>query len=150
MVTNLLTKAIRNKVTESVVNFRLETPKGTLKAPQVVNGFLPPKKIGPDDDFPFVIVRPESGIMDPESQQIKVNIIVGCYSESFDGYEVCLNVVNRIIDKLSSLPGGILEGKYIASFPIRWNMTPEQPYPQWQIDIETNWTCRSPENTDDF
>ena len=151
MVTNFLTKALQELCAQAVKDFRLPTKDGkTLRAPQIVNGFLPPKRSTDLDDFPFVLVRPEQCTTDRESQEIRVNIIVGCYSEEYDGFEYGVNVVERIKEKICTLPAETLAKRYQMRYPIKWTMVPEQPWPQWQIDMETIWIFNSPRNTDDF
>lgn len=152
MVINLLTKALRELCEQAVAEFRLPTKDGkTLRAPRIVNGFLPPKRSGGDlDDFPFVLVRPEAGTTERGSEEIRVNIIVGCYSEEYDGYEYGVNVMERIKEKICTLPAETLAQRYQMRYPVKWNMVPEQPWPQWQIDMETIWVFNSPRNTDEF
>ena len=153
MVTNLLTKALRELCAQAVKDFVLPTKEGqNPRAPRIVNGFLPPKRSGNGelDDFPFVIVRPEAGTGERESEEIRVNIIVGCYSEEFDGYEYGINVIERIKEKICTLPAETLDNRYQMRYPIKWNMVTEQPWPQWQIDMETIWIINSPQNTDNF
>lgn len=151
MVTNFLTKALRELCEQAVKDFRLPTKDGKkLRAPKIVNGFLPPKRSTDLDDFPFVLVRPEQCTTDRESEEVRVNIIVGCYSEEYDGFEYGVNVIERIKEKICTLPAETLEQRYQMRYPIKWNMVPEQPWPQWQIDMETIWIFNSPRNTDDF
>lgn len=151
MVTNFLTKALRELCEQAVKDFRLPTKDGkTLRVPQIVNGFLPPKRSTDLDDFPFVLVRPEQWTTDRESEEVRVNIIVGCYSEEYDGFEYGVNVVERIKEKICTLPAETLAKRYQMRYPIKWTMVPEQPWPQWQIDMETIWIFNSPRNTDDF
>lgn len=151
MVTNFLTKALRELCKQAVKDFRLPTKDGkTLRAPQIVNGFLPPKRSSELDDFPFVLVRPEQSTTDRQSEEVRVNIIVGCYSEEYDGFEYGVNVIERIKEKICTLPAETLEQRYQMRYPIKWNMVPEQPWPQWQIDMESIWIFNSPRNTDDF
>jgi hypothetical protein len=151
MVTNFLTKALRELCAQAVKDFRLPTKDGeTLRAPQIVNGFLPPKRSTDLDDFPFVLVRPEQCTTERESEEVRVNIIVGCYSQEYDGFEYGVNVVERIKEKICTLPAETLAQRYQMRYPIKWTMVPEQPWPQWQIDMETIWIFNSPRNTDDF
>ena len=151
MVTNFLTKALRELCEQAVKDFRLPTKDGkTLRAPQIVNGFLPPKRSTDLDDFPFVLVRPEQCTTDRESEEVRVNIIVGCYSEEYDGFEYGVNVVERIKEKICTLPDETLAQRYQMRYPVKWTMVPEQPWPQWQIDMETIWIFNSPRNTDNF
>lgn len=151
MVINLLTKALRELCEQAVAEFRLPTKDGkTLRAPQIVNGFLPPKRSTDIDDFPFVLVRPEAGTTERGAEEIRVNIIVGCYSEEYDGYEYGVNVIERIKEKICTLPAETLAERYQMRYPLKWNMVPEQPWPQWQIDMETIWFFNSPLNSDEF
>lgn len=153
MVINLLTKALRELCKQAVAEFRLPTKDGkTLRAPRIVNGFLPPKRSGNGelDDFPFVLVRPEAGTSERGSEEIHVNIIVGCYSEEYDGYEYGVNVMERIKEKIYTLPAETLAERYQMRYPLKWNMVPEQPWPQWQLDMETIWVFNSPLNSDEF
>ena len=103
MVENELTRAIRELVAKAVKNFALPTKpergfaEGELRAPQIVNGYLPPKRQGSKDDFPFVLVRADEGSTDQDSTEVRVSIIVGTYSEEYDGHEYCMNVMSRAV-----------------------------------------------------
>lgn len=148
MVENLLTKAIREKIAEAVKDFRLPVKHGEARAPQVVNGYLVPKRTTAQDDFPFVIVRPVSGKRDVEETEVEVAIIVGCYSEEFDcGYEYCVNVMSRISHAFAAMENNILAGRYVLRFPISWELVSEQPAPQWQLEMKTTWIYRTPQAT---
>ena len=154
MVENKLTRAIRELVAAAVKNFALPTKpergfaEGELRAPQVVNGYLPPKRTGQKDDFPFVLVRADEGATDQDSTEVKVSIIVGTYSEEYDGHEYCLNVMARIRTALCSLPGMVLANRYRLQHPIKWSTYAEQPYPYWQLDMQTTWYIRTPQPID--
>lgn len=154
MVENELTRAIRALVAEAVKDFALPTKpergseEGVPRAPKVVNGYLPPKRSGQEDDFPFVLVRAEEGATDLDSTEVKVSIIVGTYSEEFDGHEHCLNVMSRIRTALCSLPGMTIAHRYRLQHPIKWNTYGEQPYPYWQLDMQTTWNIRTPQPID--
>lgn len=156
MIEIYLTQALRELVEEAVKDFRLPVEKGETRAPKVINGYLPPKQyIMPgqtarDDDFPFVVVRADKATSNKEETQVDVSIIIGCYSKEFDGHEYCLNVMSRIRNALTSLENGILAGKYILSFPIEWDLVPEQPYPQWQLDMTTHWVFNTPKPITNF
>ena len=154
MVENELTRAIRELVAEAVKDFALPTKpergdeEGELRQPQIVNGYLPPKRSGSKDDFPFVLVRAEEGASDAESTEVQVAIIIGAYSEEYDGHEYCLNVMSRIRTALCSLPGMTLANRYRLQHPIKWSTYSEQPYPQWQLDMQTTWLIRTPQQID--
>ncbi len=151
MVENELTRALRGLCAEAVKNFALPTKsergqeKEELRAPQIINGYLPPKRSGQKDDFPFVLVRADEGTTDQDSTEVQVSIIVGTYSEEYDGHEYCLNVMSRIRTALCSLPGMVLADRYRLKHPIKWSTYAEQPYPYWQLDMQTTWDIRTPQ-----
>ena len=113
-----------------------------------MNGYLPPKRQGSKDDFPFVLVRADEGSTDQDSTEVRVSIIVGTYSEEYDGHEYCMNVMSRIRTALCSLPGMVLANRYRLKHPIKWSTYAEQPYPYWQLDMQTTWDIRTPQPID--
>lgn len=145
MVENELAKALRAFIADAVKDYRLPVKTGEMRAPTVVNGFLPPKRSNAEEDFPFVLVRLEKGVTDLEETAVTVAIIIGCYTTEFDGHEYCINVMERIKQALCSMPYGTLANKYILRYPVKWELPDEQPYPQWQIGMTTEWAYRAPE-----
>ena len=142
---NDLAKELRIYLEKVVSDYRLPVKNGEPRSPNVLNGYLPPKRSGQNDDYPFVLVRPDSGQSEEEQTEVTVSIIIGCYTEEFDGHEYCLNIMQRIRTALTSLPNGILADKYVLDFPFRWENYPEQPYPQWLLEIETKWVFNTPQ-----
>lgn len=145
MIENNLTRALRDFLTDRLKDMRLPTKKGGLRPPMIFNGFLPPKKEMPDDDFPYVIVRLDKGTVEQSVRRIAVSIIVGCYDLQFDGYESCVNVATRIINELTTCLNQTLDEKFMLTLPITWNVPAEQPYPQWELVIQAEWTTRTPD-----
>lgn len=145
MVENNLTRELRKFLEKELSTFSLPTQSGKRNAPRIVNGFLPPKREKWEDDFPFVIVRPESGTIEMDETGISVSIIVGCYSEETEGYEHSMNVASRIRNTLTMMPNQTLARRFVLSFPITWKLNSEQPYPLWQVDMTTQWTTKTPE-----
>ena len=113
------------------------------RPPSVINGYLPPKRSTSEEDFPFILVRPESAESDNTSTEVTVSIIFGCYSKEFDGYENCLNAMSILRDALLSLPDLTIEKKFQLRDQIQWKGYAEQPYPFWQVDMTTHWLFRS-------
>lgn len=144
MIENLLTEALREKIEEAVKDFRLPVKGGEMRVPTVINAYLPPKN-HEVKDFPYVLIRAEAGNSSPSETETTVAIIIGCYSEEDDGSEHCINVMTRIRSALSSMENGILANKYVLKYPITWEIVPEQPWPQWQLDIVTKWGYNSPQ-----
>lgn len=145
MIENELTESLRAFIEQSVADYRLPVKNGEPRAPRVFNGYLPPKRSGYDDDFPFVVVRPDSGEVDTEQTTVSVSIVIGCYTEEFDGHEHCLNVMSRIRNALTMMENNTLANRYVLSYPISWSVLEDQPYPQWQLDMETKWTMKTPQ-----
>lgn len=145
MTENGLIKALREYLEQAVADFRLPVKNGEPRAPRIYNGYLPPKRSGQGDDFPFVLVRPDAGETDGEETEVTISIVVGCYTEEFDGHEICLNIMQRIRHALFTLENGILANKYVLHTPFKWRNYEDQPYPLWQLDIETKWVFNSPQ-----
>lgn len=156
MVENELCRAIRELVADAVNDFALPTKpvgqnaEGELRAPTVINGYLPPKRAKAPDDFPFVVVRADEGTTDGEGTEVQVSIIVGAYTEEYDGHEYCLNVMTRIRTALCSLPFSTLKNRYVLQLPVKWSGYAEQPWPYWQIDMTTTWLIHAPQTIEDF
>lgn len=153
MIEQELARNLRKFIEDVVKDFRLPVEmEKTPRAPKVHDGYLPPKRSEPGDDFPFVIVRPDAATTERTATEVTVSIIIGCYAkeEEYDGYEYCLNVMTRIRNALTSMENGILAKKYVLNFPISWNNVPEQRWPQWQLDMETKWSFNTPQAITDF
>lgn len=152
MVEILLAKALREKLGEILANFRMPTDNTNFpdRAPKIINGYLPPKRSTDDPDFPFVIVRPTVGRTPGESQSlVSIKIIIGCFSEEFDGHEYALNVMTRIRTGLLEMPYYTLDNRYRLEFPLAWELFDDQPYPQWQLEMTTEWTVATPQDMGD-
>lgn len=128
-------------VREAVKDYRLPVKNGDPRPPQVVPGFLPPKRGSEHDDFPFVIVRPVKGSCD-ETASATVNLIVGVYDESVKGFEHCLNIMTRL--RTAVCEKGVVANRYQLTRPITWELPEEQPYPQWLLLMTTEWAFYAP------
>lgn len=151
----LLCDALRSFLEDALKDLAMRGKDGKFHPPKIVNGYLPlrkrrrPNESPEDDEYPFVIVRAESGQLEREesgqaSNTTHVTFIVGAYSdpenlEDENGHEFCLNALTRIRGAFGTLKGLCLEGKYILKYPIVWKLLPEQPYPYWILEIETTW-----------
>lgn len=155
MVENNLCQAIRVLVQDAVKDLLLPTqPKSpkdepSFREPQVVNNYLPPKRSGEALDFPFVLVRAERGSSNQDQTTVSVALVIGVYCQNGldgarEGHEHCLNVMERIRLKLMSLPGLILARRYQLRGDVTWTLPTDQPFPFYQLDMETEWLFRSP------
>ena len=143
----LLSRALQKVFSEVLANADfLETESGFPRIPKVVRGYLPIKQYEEDvtidsEDFPVVIIRPADGKTgkDDDGQQISVTLIVGTYSEDFDGYEYSMIILERLIAALETLPGNILDKKY-RYVKATWLLQAEQAYPLWMVGSELTFT----------
>ncbi len=130
-------------IEEIVKNYWLETKNDTSKAPQVITGYLPPKKSTPDPDYPFVIVRLSKGKDQQGSGGAVVRIIIGTYSEdSQNGWRDVANIIDRIWNEL--MKKQVIGKKFKIEYPLDWDIPEEQPYPYWIGVMDTNWTVPHP------
>ncbi|MDI3534823.1 MAG: hypothetical protein PWQ82_1188 [Thermosediminibacterales bacterium] len=144
MIPTLLVDELRNFIDDVVKNYWLETNKQDLnKPPQVVTGYLPPKKSAPDPDYPFVIVRLAEGTDNQEGATVTVKIIVGTYSEDAqNGWRDVASIIQRIWTEL--FKRRIIAKKYKVEYPMKFEMPEEQPFPEWVGIMTTNWTVAHP------
>ncbi len=138
-----LTQAIARFLEKVCSQYQLPNKSKELVAPKIITGYLPPKRTGNADDFPFIIVRPVSGSTN-EATLTDVSIIVGIYDEELTGFDRALEVVTRIRTALLSIPNQILENRYQLRMPIDWHNVDEQAWPQWQLSLITRWLTASP------
>lgn len=148
MIETKLTIALGLFIEDALKEVRLPTKaKDDLRPPKVFDGYLPPKRTLPDEDFPFVVVRAEGGTSDRGQTTVTVSLIIGCYTTETDGYARCMEVMQKIRLALCQMESQTLDNRYQLQFPIEWNNVPEQPYPQWQIQMSTKWVFNTPELT---
>lgn len=140
----LLCEAIRQRLAEALENTLQETGREgmPIRAPRIVNGFLPPKRVDEEPEHPFVLVRPVEGTLGEGENRVKVQVIIGSYSEEFDGYEYAIIVLQRIMVALSERP--IVDRRYVLELPLTWGQPEEQPWPLWQVVLTTDWTIAAP------
>lgn len=93
-----------------------------------------------------VVTDTNSGITREEAKKLGVYLLPMPFI--VDGHEYCLNVMARIRTALCSLPGMVLANRYRLQHPIKWSTYAEQPYPYWQLDMQTTWDIRTPQPID--
>lgn len=147
---SVLCTAIRERLMSIVANMQLENDAGSkVQPPQIVRGYLPPKRSGAIKDFPYLIVRPSVGSTDTEYKSIvDVKFLIGCYSEDFDGFEyamLVLDVVRRDLLERPNLTGTAFQ----FELPFDWRLFDEQPWPEWMIEATCKWTIPTPQRVPD-
>lgn len=145
MIETNLSRALCEFVEEVTKDFRLQTKTGLLKAPQIIEGYLPPKRSNDADDFPFVVVRLEDSKSDLGQTDVTMSLIIGCYTQETVGHLYCLNVFERIRRALCEMPFQTLDERYQLGFPIECKNIPDQPWPYWQLEMTTHWTFSTPQ-----
>ena len=143
-MTPLLLLTELKKFIEGVVkDYSLETQeKGKRKEPQVVEGYLPPKKATDIPDFPYVIVRLMDGTDTDSEAKVTIRIVFGTYSEEFEGWKDPLNILFRVREKLFTQR--VLAKKYRVEYPLKWQSFEDPPYPAWIAEMTTIWTVNRP------
>ncbi len=123
-------------------NLQMETKHGTLKPPQIVDGYLPPpdpKKPNDANDYPFVIVRYLGDESDTEGSSATVKIIAGAYSQDkARGWREALNLMDVLRTYFSKYP--YFGKSFEIELPIRRKMPEEQDAPQWVGELTLNIT----------
>ncbi|MBE0470510.1 MAG: hypothetical protein IBX55_13510 [Methyloprofundus sp.] len=145
MIETELTRAIRERLETIVENLRLKSDKKDQpdRPPTVVNGYLAPKRSNQQSDFPYLIVRPGQGTTGSDGfTRVTVKLLVGCFSEEFDGFEYGLQVLSLIRKGLMESP--TLEKRYRMELPFDWELFDDQPYPEWVLEATTQWTIATP------
>ena len=146
MTENHLTQELLAFLADVLKDFSYRAQDGkTEGAPKVINGFLPPKKGQDGRDWPFVVARPVEGSINEEETVVSIQIIVGCWSKDFEGYEYCINVLSRLRNALTMLPARTLNNRFRLAFPVKWEFLEEQPYPSWMAVMTTKWILRTPD-----
>lgn len=124
--------------------------EGVTRAPIVVDGWLPPKDVD-SDRFPFLILRQKSGQDSApgadESSTAAIEIVVGTYSDTDDGWLDVLLLVDAIRLDLAAEPV-IADTAFFHVGPLGWQIPEQQPRPQWFGVITTNWNIPRPQRVD--
>lgn len=145
---NGLVDALAGFVTNAVKDYHLNPSKiGThqTKVPQVVKYFLPPKD--PRDkekipDFPYIILRPTTGIDDDTLSTLNVRLIIGVYAEDTEGLTDGINILERI--RLKLYEQDVLENKYALEKPCHYEIYEQQLQPEWFINLELKFSMYVP------
>ena len=160
MIETNLTKALIAFVGTALKDLRLpvqteqtdetEEEAEELQPVRIFDGYLPPKTGESDDLVPFVVVRAQKGVIERGVTTVTVDLIVGCYTSETDGYALCLEAMQRLRTELCRLPCQTLDSRFQLQFPIEWSNVGDQPYPQWQMAMSTQWSFRTPQFEDQF
>jgi hypothetical protein len=145
-----LVSAIKDRLGAVVAGMSLET-KSDVRVPTVIGGWIPPKADADVERFPFLIVRPKSGADSvqgaDENALAVVEIIVGTYSDTDDGWLDVLVMIDAIRADLGSEPA--IEGTaYDHVGPLTWEIPEHQPRPQWFGVVTTNWQLPRPQRVE--
>lgn len=158
-----LCSAIRKRLKEGLKNLQLECESDAeaVKMPNVVDGFLPPKRDSNTDDFPFIVVRPVTGKTENHASTVAtVKLIIGAYngSEKYDGHNDLILIISelrRIIFENKSIHYAVGQGSkaldadvgavFRLAYPFEWVIFEDQPEPFWEGEIITRWEIPAPQ-----
>ena len=138
----LLIDELRLFLEDIAETYVLETGKGPSKAPQVVEGWLPPKESQDTPDIPYIIIRLTEGEDTNDIARTTIKILVGTYSEDNDGWKDSINILLRIRERLLTVR--TIGNKFRVELPLKWKLFEEQPYPIWIGELATIWTVALP------
>lgn len=141
-----LCAAIRIRLVEILKTLILEASveDEEHRPPKVYNGWLP-FDADEDTEVPYVIVRASKGkTTDNGFTAVTVTMMVMTYSKESDGHENSLQILHRIRQGLMSSP--TLDNRYRMNPIFDWKLVDEQPWPNWYIELTTEWVIPTPQN----
>ena len=147
MTENLLTWHIAALMRCSLNSFLMDAPDGELsgRSVSVREGFLPALRTRDSaQDFPFCLVRPVSGTINPEQTNCAVDLIFGCYVKDDMGYQFAVNLMRHSANALLTLENLRLAKRYMLQPHMTWDLDQEQPYPAWYSVLHTSWSFVTP------
>lgn len=138
--------AVKGRMEEVAAAFWGLATKTSTGAPIVVDGWLSPKT--PEgEQFPFILVRPRSGVDSVqgsgENAIATIELRIGTYLDEDNGWLEPLKLIDAIRDNLGAAPT-IAGTAFEHTGPLKWELSDEQPRPQWLATVETIWTLPRP------
>lgn len=133
--------AIKDRLA-SIVQYRDLSTKDPAdrKVPTVIDGWLPPKEGASAEQFPYLLVRPKSGNESPpgadQNATATFEIIIGCYSDTDDGFLDVIGLIDAIRYDFNDSP--VLASNYEQIGPMTWELE-IAARPQWLGSISTIW-----------
>ncbi len=151
----LLMRAIRAHLEEQLHELPLATPgrdqlPGGTRPARVFIGDLPPKKDGPDQEFPFVLLQARSGFgVDLDGDKAEVLVRCGVYCREGENpreaaEEDLSNLVSHVRRRLRPFSAEALASKYCLEADSRgqllsWETPDNQPGPYAECWIVSIW-----------
>jgi hypothetical protein len=146
--TQALLDALRERLGDCLQHMKLPTDvEGeAARAPDIVDGFLPPKrgKGQARGDFPFVVVRPLGGEDAAHNDaSVRVRLVIGicrrCPADAVadDAYRDWMAIKERIRTDLLAAP--VVGGRFRFEYPFAWDLPEDQPSPQVLGTVELNF-----------
>lgn len=131
-------------VSDVVKNMQMDTEKGEVRAPQVLQGYLPspdPKERNPNraENYPFVLVRYLADESSEEGTSVDVKLVCGAFSkDEQSGWKELVLLMDIIRTRFLENP---YFGKcYEVELPLKREIPEEQDVPQWVGEILLNVT----------
>jgi hypothetical protein len=138
--------AVKGRMVPIAERFWSLSTKTTESAPNLFDGWVPPKTVDAEQ-FPFVTIRPAEGSDSPQgadqAASAKVIISVGAFIDADDGWLDVLDVIQAIRLDLEEQPA-IAGTSFEHTGPLEWQLVDESKRPQWFGLVTTNWTIPRP------
>jgi hypothetical protein len=138
--------ALKARLAVVAAAFPLLETKTTARAPDVFDFTLPPKTPN-GEQFPFLALRARGGSDSEqaadENSRATIDIEIGTYSDTEDGYFDLLLIVEAIRTDLGAAPA-ISGTAYEQVGPLTWDVPFPQPRPQWLGLVTTTWSLPRP------
>lgn len=151
-----LLEALKRRIEQAVKDIYHPTDHSrgreqSYKAPQVVEGYLPPKRAGEtEEDFPLVIVRPSKWSTEEMQGSVQdllgIKILVGSYGSDPGDFKYALNIWRRILNDLREEP--CLNSKYRMRNSVPAEMPDEQARDIYYLEAMTTWELPTPQEVE--
>ena len=138
----LIDEIIKALETE-LANIQLQTQSQSTEVgpPRVFDGFLPAKRSGQGEDYPFVIVRPADGQTSARDEStVQIKFIIGTFdddAQNMNGYRDCMIIMGTIRRFFMERP--IFAKNFMFQRQFQWRVFEEQPYPYWMMECTAGW-----------
>ncbi len=149
MTIQFLLKEIVKDLTTVFSGYRLINQKDKLAALNIYPYNLPEKIEEADEaHFPYIIVMPQIGKLDLDSESVTTTLTIGVYdlSENKQGFADILNIIEKYKNHLiyERLIGG-----YEVQYPIVWEMQDEDTHPAYYGGMEIAWKLKPMESKEE-
>lgn len=159
-----LQQDLAEEIEDILSDMRFKNPAGSMvqmraycqdipkRKQEIRKGALMPEKEKTEDQYPFCIVKMESGEIFSEAQKVSVMFIIAIFNDDTQnqGQQELLNVIHRIAEHFIKNP--ILKSRYRMDQKdgIGWILDDEDRYPYFVGGMIMKWDAFFVEREDDY